>query len=182
MSRWLRIAVATALAVGFVGLGAGCSKPKTDLSSITEGQSFDMGSLRMNVLYDRFLNPADVEDSGYLQGAPPPPINTAYYGVFLLMQNEGDHDVPLPLQTGFTITDTTAARYQPVDTQNNFTFPFGQPLSPDDKVPTPSSIAASGPVEGSLILFLLNEGVSENRPLILSIRYVGEEADVTLDL
>jgi hypothetical protein len=182
MSRWLRIAVATALAVGIVGLTAGCGSGSTDLASITEGQSFDMGSLRMNVLYDRFLNPADVEDSGYLQGAPPPPANTEYFGVFVLMQNEGDHDVPIPLQTDFTIADTTGARYQPVDTQNNFTLPFGQTLSPDDKMPTPSSIAASGPVEGSLILFLLDQDVTENRPLILAIRYLGEEADVTLDL
>lgn len=182
MSRWLRIAVATALAVGFVGLGAGCSKPSTDLSDITEGQSFEMGSLRINVLYDRFLNPADVEDSGYVQSAPTPPADSEYYGVFVLMRNEGDHDVPLPLQTGFTITDTTGARYQPVDTQNDFTFPFAQMLSPDDEVPTPSSIASTGPVQGSLVLFLLDEGVNENRPLILSIRYLGEEADVTLDL
>lgn len=182
MSRWLRIAVATALAVGIVGLVAGCGNSSTDFSDISEGQSFEMGPLRMNVLYDRFLNPAEVEDSGYLQDAPAPAAGQAYFGVFVLMRNDGDEDVPLPLQTGFTITDTTEVRYQPVDTQNDFTFPFGQTLSPDLEVPDPDSIAAAGPVQGSLILFLLDEGVNENRPLILSIRYLGQEADVKLDL
>lgn len=195
MSRWLRIAVATAVAVGIVGLATGCNETK--LGDLDEGQTFEMGSLRINVLYDRFLNPSDVEDSGYLQDARLPrdgkeylgkqdallpPGGKEYYGVFVLISNQGDHDVPLPLRTGFTITDSTHARYQPVDTRNGFTFPFGQTLGPDEEVPNPDSIAAAGPTQGSLILFLLDQGVNENRPLTLFIRYLGEEADVTLDL
>ncbi|MFN2613135.1 MAG: hypothetical protein ABR536_07185 [Solirubrobacterales bacterium] len=169
-----------AFAVSLAGVAAGCGK--SGLDDIDEGQSFEMSSLRMNVLYDRFLNPAQTEDAGYVSGAPAAPEGKEYFGVFLLITNDGDHEVPLPSASDFSIEDTTKAKYVPADVDNDFTFPYGQTVAEDHQVPDPDSIAAAGPTQGSLVLFLLDQGVTENRPLTLHIRYLGEQADIKLDL
>jgi hypothetical protein len=180
MSAWLRIAVAAALAVSLAGVTAGCGA--TSLADVNEGQLFEMHDVRMNVLYDRFLNPGDIEDAAYLAGQGPPPEGKSYFAVFLRLENQGSEDLPLPSQSGFEISDTTGAKYQPLASGSPFAMPFGQSLAPDDVVPVPDSIAAAGPTHGSMVLFLLDQGVTENRPLELQISYLGERAQVKLDL
>ncbi|MDX6615443.1 MAG: hypothetical protein QOD60_534, partial [Solirubrobacterales bacterium] len=94
MSRWPRIALAAVLAVGLVAAAAGCGS--SSLASIDEGQSFDLGGLRWNVLYDRYLNPAQVEDAAYLTGQPEAGPNQVYFGEFVLVKNDGSDPKPLP--------------------------------------------------------------------------------------
>ena len=55
-------------------------------------------------------------------------------------------------------------------------------LDSDETIPTPDSVAADGPTQGSMLLFLLSSDVSENRPLDLEIDSQGETAKIKLDL
>lgn len=177
MSRWLRIALAAVLAVGLIA-AVGCGK--TPLDDIDEGQSFEMGDLRYNVLYDRFLNPQQVEDGDYV--AEQPPAGQKYFAVFVLVENLGSEDLTLPERSDFKITDTTGASYEPVQSNSLFSFPYGGTIGADGTVPDPESVAASGPTQGAMVLFLLDGGVNENRPLELHISDQGEEAKIKLDL
>jgi hypothetical protein len=193
MSRWPRIALAAVLAVGLVAATAGCGG-SSSLSDIDEGQSFELGGLRWNVLYDRFLNPHQVEDAAYLTGQPEAGPDQIYFGEFVLVKNEGSDAKPLPERNDFRITDTTITAvekgYEPVESNSLFTFPFGGTIAGDSTVPDPDSVAAAGPTQGVMLLFLLNRGVTENRPLELHIcadassadKCQGEEATIKLDL
>ena len=63
----------------------------------------ELGELNYNVIFSRFLNPNDNEDSAYLVGQPPPPKGSAYFGVFFEVQNESEE--PQTLADSFTIAD-----------------------------------------------------------------------------
>lgn len=182
MSRLKRIAIAAVMLLALTGFGAaGCGGEK-DHSEITEGEGFEMGELRFTVLYDRALNGAQIEDGPYLEGAAEPPADSEYFGVFLIVKNETGDPVPAPGISSFEITDTTETRYEPIALENDFVFPFGTEIEGESEVPDPDSIAASGPTQGALLLYLLPDTVSENRPLEMRIRYLGEEATVKLDV
>ena len=56
-------------------------------------------------------------------------------------------------------------------------------LGPDQVYPPPDTAAASGPIQGSLILFKLTNDSLQNRPLKLEIEQEGfESAEIDLDL
>lgn len=170
-----------ALAVGLLGL-AGCKINETKLDDIEEGQIFELGELRFNVLFDRFLNAQQVEDHDYLGGAPPPPEGKTYFGVFLLVKNPGEEDQTLPTQDSFKITDTTGAEFTPFSTQSLYEFPYGATIPAHSDVPDPDSVPANGPIQGSVVVFELDQAATENRPLEFHISYAGDEASVKLDL
>lgn len=176
-----RIALAVALAVGLGALG-GCKLNETDLGDIDEGQSFELGELRYNVLYDRFLNAQQVEDRDYATGLGPPPAGKIYFGVFVLIKNLSGEEQTLPGADGFKITDTTGAVYTPITTGSLYEFPYGGTIPGHGDVPDPDSTSASGPIQGSLVLFEIDQGATENRPLELEIDSGGEKANVKLDL
>src|SRR5262245_35138532 len=111
MSRWSRIALAALLAAGIIAVTSGCGGSDS-IDDIDEGQSFSMGDLRWNVLYDRILNPAQVEDKDYLVGQPDPGPDQEYFAVFVLVENQGDDPLQLPQRVDFQITDTTGAAYE----------------------------------------------------------------------
>jgi hypothetical protein len=181
MSRWMKIALAAALALSLAGFASACGG--TDLGDIDEGESFKMGDLRYNVLYDRFLNPQQIEDGDYVKGLPTPPEGKAYYGVFVLVKNEGGDTVTLPDASDFKMSDTLDDVFTPVDNSTtDFGFPFGQPLPKDSEVPDPDSIAAAGPTQGSVVLYLVDQNVTESRPLELEIDSEGETATIKLDV
>jgi hypothetical protein len=193
MSRWTRISLAVVFAAGLIAAAAGCASDS--LGDLDEGQSFSMGDLRWNVLYDRNLNPNQVEDGAYLTDAPAIGADQQYFAEFVLVQNEGDDPVTLPGRYGFSITDTTSATnpdatYYPLESNSLFSFPFGSTLDPDGDIPRPDSVAADGPTQGAMLLFLVSSDVTNNRPLELHIcpdrtspgRCQGEEATIKLDL
>ncbi len=170
---------AAVLACGLVAAG-GCGE--TDLDELVEGETFEMGELRYNVLFTRTLNSNGVEDQGYLRGQPPAPPNKEYLGVFLLIENQSEDTLDLPVESDFEITDTTGTKYEPIETESEFAFPFGGAVPPEGQVPDRDSVAAAGPTQGSLILYLVDEAVTENRPLELDIHSQDEEAVVELDI
>ncbi len=180
MSRSLRYALAVALAVGLVA-STGCGG-KSSHDELVEGEIFELGELRYNVLYFRNLNPKDTEDAEYLEGQPPPPIGQSYFAAFLLIDNLSSEEFTLPDEDAFEVSDTTGAHYEPIESEGLYEFPYGEVIEGDSQVPDPDSTAAYGPIQGSMILFLMAEAVSESRPLEMSIKTEEGDALVELDL
>lgn len=182
MSRFTRTgALAALLAVAALGVGAaGCGEEHE--SEVVEGEPIELGDLHLNVQLTRFLNPSDREDSEYLEGQPPPPPGEAYLGVFIEAENEGDEDVTLPTAEQMKVVDTTGTEYDPVESDSVFAFDFGATVPPGEEIPLPDTAAASGPIQGQVVLFLVDQGVSENRPLELELSADGESGVVELDI
>jgi hypothetical protein len=174
------LALALALALGLVGV-AGCGN--TVGKEADEGVPIKLGDLQFNVSETRFLNPSQPDDKAYLAGQKLPlPPSKAYLGVFLTIHNEGDHQVDLPTYTDTSVIDTTGAAYQAVPSNTPFAAPLGTPLAGHGDIPVPGTAAANGPTQGGLVLFLMDQGVTENRPLKLEIQYQGETGEITLDI
>ena len=175
-------ALALAFILAFALLGvAGCGYSPSNEGD--EGEPIQLGELGINVQLTRFLNPADHEDKSYLVGQTlPPPAGKVYLGVFLTITNHGDSETPLPSTAQMTVEDTTGAGYQAVPSNTPFAVPLGTELAGHGTIPVPDSPAQSGPTQGSIVLFLVDQGVSENRPLKLEIEHEGETGDITLDI
>ncbi|MEA2295499.1 MAG: hypothetical protein QOE86_3138 [Solirubrobacteraceae bacterium] len=174
-----------AFAVAFAGCGN-----KTELTTVadTEGIYVDVGGLTYQVQLSRFLNPGDVEDKQYLQGLPEGvpaqlPGDEIWFGVWMRVKNYSDP--ALTPTNDFVITDTEENEYRPVPL-DSATNPFVyEPilLQHAQVLPTPDTAAASGPIQGSLILFRLKTDSLQNRPLTLAIEQNGAESgEVDLDL
>jgi hypothetical protein len=174
----------------FAAIFAGCGN-KTELTTVaeTEGIYLDVGGLTYQVQLSRFLNPGDVEDKEYLVGLPEGvpaqlPGDEIWFGVWMRVKNYTDETQP-PTST-FMISDTEDNEFLPIP-QNPAINPFvydPQPIPLGGGVlPPAGSAAASGPIQGSLILFRLRTESLQNRPLELHIgRGEGQEAIVDLDL
>ena len=173
-------AVAFVLALALVGV-AGCGN---DLGKeADEGVPIQLGQLKITVQETRFLNPAQPDDKDYLVGQQlPTPPSKAYLGVFLTMHNSGDSAVRVPAVDQLSVTDTTGVAYPAVPSSTPFAAPLGTTLAGHSDIPAPGTPAANGPTQGALVLFLMNQGVTENRPLKLEIDYAGETGEITLDI
>jgi hypothetical protein len=182
--------VAAALAVV-----AGCGEEEE--LEVVEGEPLELDEVSYNVQISRFLNPGDPEDQGYLRGLEFPPPGQAYLGVFLTIENEGEETVELP--DAFRVVDTTGEEYEPIESESPFALPLpGQTASaestapededatsiePGGEVPEPDTIPAYGPIGGSMLLFQVDETVTENRPLELEVpSEAGESGLVELDI
>jgi hypothetical protein len=172
--------VAFVLVLALVGF-AGCGN---DLSNeADEGVPIKLGDLEINVQETRFLNPSQPDDKEYLEGQQlPTPADKSYLGVFLTIENQGDQSVRLPTNAQVSVTDTTGAAYQSIPSHTPFAAPLGTELAGGADLPAPDTAAQSGPLQGSLVLFLTDEGISENRPLKLEIEFQGETGEITLDI
>jgi hypothetical protein len=158
---------------------AACGYESTE-TEVVEGEPVKLGDVQYNVVFSRFLNRKDTEDSAYLVGQPPPKPASAYFGVFFEVQNEGDE--PRPLPDSFTITDAEDQPYESLASESLYAFPLGGEVEAEEQVPVLDSTAQQGPIEGSLVLFELPDTASENRPLTLDITSPDGEATVDLDL
>jgi len=166
---------------------AGCGE-KSDYVRVaeTEGTYVDVGNLVYQVQLSRYLNPADPEDREYLVGVPPnepaPTGEETWFGVWMRVKNYSDQ-AQQPT-TNFVITDTENNKYYPIHLPETNPFAYNPPKLPAHQVyPFPDTAAASGPIQGSLILFKLKIVSTSNRPLILHIQQPGQdEAIVDLDL
>lgn len=166
----------TALLAG----GAGCGEEEE--TEVVEGEPIELGDLHINVQLTRFLNPADREDREYLEGLSPPPSGQSYLAVFMEIENESDEDVRIPAASDLTVVDTTGVEYEPLESETVFSLQLGSNLRGGGELPAEDTAAASGPVQGSIILFLVDQGVEENRPLELEIHADGEDGLIELDI
>jgi hypothetical protein len=148
---------------------------------VVEGEPVELGELHYNVIFSRYLNPGDTEDSAYLVGQPAPKAETTYFGVFFEVQNETEEAKPLPDE--FTIEDADRQTYRSLDSESLYAFPLGGEAEAEEQVPVLDSTPEQGPIEGAVVLFLLPDDASQNRPLTLKIDSPdGESGEVKLDL
>jgi hypothetical protein len=152
----------------------------SDSKDVVEGEPVKLGELKYNVIFSRYLNPHDNEDSAYLVGQPEPPEAHSYFGVFLEVQNKSEQTQTLA--DSFTITDAGHQTFRAIPSESLYAFPFGGEVGSQEQIPLDDSTPQQGPIEGSLVLFELPASASENRPLTLSIAGPEGPAKVTLDL
>lgn len=150
-------------------------------TEVVEGQPLELGELRYNVAITRFLNPADVEDAEYLEGQPELPTGKSYLGVFLTVRNDNE-DEALPSADGYVVTDTSGVDYEPVESESPYALELGASVPADGELPLPDSTAAEGVIEGSMLLYLVDDAVSESRPLMLEIESDLGTGEVELDI
>jgi hypothetical protein len=174
------LAIALSLAVVLVG-AAGCGEEEK--KDVVEGEPLELSDLKLNVQITRFLNPSDREDGNYLAGQQvPPPAGQEYLGVFIEIDNEGSEDARLPTAADLSVVDTTGQAYEALDSDSPFALDLGGNIDAHSEVPAPDTPAASGPTQGSIVLFLVPANVGENRPLELEISYQGEDGTIELDI
>jgi hypothetical protein len=181
--RFRRLALPLVAAIVLVAVSvavSACGYSSEGETSVVEGQSVTLGELQYNVVFSRFLNPNDDEDSGYLVGQPPPPAGSTYFGVFLQVQNESEE--AQALADSFTIEDAEEQKYEALESESPYALPIGGEVEPQEQIPILDSTPQQGPIEGSVVLFDLPSSASENRPLTLEIPGPGGPAEVKLDL
>ncbi len=179
--RRIALPLLAALALAALALGVTACGYSSDSKSVSEGEPVKMGDLQFNVVFSRYLNPNDNEDSAYLVGQPPAPNGSTYFGIFFQVHNESNESQQLP--STLTITDATKQTYDLIPSESLYAFPLGGEVESQEQIPILDSTPQQGPIEGSLALFLLPAVASDNRPLTLHIPAAnGEEATVTLDL
>jgi hypothetical protein len=173
-----------ALAVVLAGCG---NKEDATTEAHTEGIYIDLGPFTYQVQISRELNFADPEDRAYLVGLPAGQRELApdetWFAIFMRVENEEERTAT-PLQAGdFRIVDTLEQTYRPVplDDSNNFAYE-PRPLAHKDVIPHPDSIAAQGPIQGSLVLFKVKRSSLDNRPVELIIGSGTEVGIVDLDI
>jgi hypothetical protein len=175
------LALVLMLVLAVLGV-AGCGN--NDLGKeADEGVPIQLGNLKINVSETRFLNPSQPDDKQYLAGQQvPPPSGQDYLGVFLTLHNTGDGPVRIPGLDAMSVTDTTGADYAAIPSHSDFAAPLGTTLAAHSDIPAPDSPAANGPTQGALVLFLVPQVLTENRPPKLEIDYQGETGSITLDI
>ena len=167
MTSALRLLALCLLALLAATALAGCgNRLEIRTQGDTEGLYIDISELKYQVQVSRILNPADVEDRAYLRGVAPgdgqPTAEENWFAVFIRVQNTGSETRPTASQ--FEIIDTVEKKYRPVRVDNDFAYRAG-PLEPKGIIPTPDSLASEGPVQGSLLLFKVENESLQNRPL-----------------
>jgi hypothetical protein len=174
----LPLLAACALLALLLGLSA-CGY-SSDEKEVVEGEPVELGELKYNAIFSRFLNPSDKEDSAYLVGQPKPEPGSTYFGVFFEVQNESDE--PQTLADHFTIHDADRQEFEAVPSESLYALPWGGEVEAEEQIPVLDSTAETGPIEGSVVIFELPASASENRPLILEIPGPEGPAEITLDL
>jgi hypothetical protein len=179
-NRKLVLSLLLALALGAIAVSVSACGYSSDSKDVAEGEPVKLGDLHYNVIFSRYLNPSDNEDSAYLAGQPPAPTGSTYFGVFFEIQN--DSDEVQQLADSLTITDADHQTYEAIPSESLYALPLGGEIESQEQIPVLDSTPQQGPIEGSLALFLLPDAASENRPLTLSIPGPDGPATVTLDL
>ncbi|MBA3866243.1 MAG: hypothetical protein H0X42_07845 [Solirubrobacterales bacterium] len=170
-----------ALALAVLGLGITACGYSSDTKDVSEGETVHLGDLQYTVIFSRYLNPADSEDSAYLVGQPAPSNGSTYFGIFFQVQNKTEEAHMLP--STLSISDADEQHYDVIPSESLYQFPFGTEVEAQEQIPVDDSTAQQGAIEGSVALFLLPAEASSNRPLTLHIPGTnGEVANVTLDL
>lgn len=161
---------------------AGCGE-ETPPTEVEEGEPIPIGELEYNVVLTRFLNPEDREDSAYLAGQPDLNPGELWLGVFVQIENLSDEESFPSFPAGqIHVSDTEGAEYEPVESESEFALEFGRNVPPGDELPLENTPAAFGPIQGSMMLFRVDESVTENRPLELVIDSFAGEGAVILDI
>jgi len=169
-----------ALALLALAIGVSACGWTNESKEAAEGEPIHLGALKYNVIFSRFLNRNDNEDSAYLVGQPPPKKGSSYFGVFLEVQNKSE--ATQTLTDEFSIKDSDEEEFAAIPSESLYAFPGGGKVESQEPTPAPDSTPQQGPIEGSLVLFELPSSASENRPLTLFIGSPEGRGEITLDL
>jgi len=173
------LAAVVAIAAGMVL--SGCDTAPENADQVSEGQGIKIDDLLFNVQITRELNPFDTEDKAYLVGQKPLGPDQYYLGVFMRVQNEGDASVQVP--TDLSVVDTVGDTFKPLPSDSLFALKLGDTLHAGDQLPEGESVAANGPIQGSMVLFRIDSSAIQDRPLTLHITTsTGSTGEVELDI
>src|SRR3954447_1729472 len=87
----------------------------SDSKDVVEGEVVELGDLKYQVVFSRFLNPNDNEDSAYLVGQPALPKGSSYFGVFVEVQNKSEETQKLA--ESFKIEDADEQTYDAIPSE-----------------------------------------------------------------
>jgi hypothetical protein len=159
---------------------ASCGGEQPGGSEGVEGEPVVVDDVSYNVGITRPLNPDDPEDREYLVGQPLPEEGTYYLGVFINILNETDE--PHSTAHEYTVLDTLDNEYHPVESESPYALEIGAEVPADGEIPEPDTTAQTGPNQGALLIFHVEDSVSANRPLRLEIGGSSETGEVILDI
>jgi hypothetical protein len=175
--RAIAALAATLIALALAACGGNSEAKVTNGSYAGEGgvgaPYLNVGPLVYQVQISRALNPYDVEDEAYLEGLTPAQRKLQpgeeFFAVFMQVINEGEKSHKAASE--ITISDTEGNTYNPIepDQSNLYAYRQGATVPPKNQLPTPSSTAASGPINGLMILYKIKLESLENRPLKIKI-------------
>jgi hypothetical protein len=175
----LRKAAALALLAAVATALGACGDSHTRVSTGTyageSGQNapyLDVGPLIYEVQLSRELNPADTEDSSYLQGLSPAQRKLGpgeeWFAVFMQVYNETSQ--AQPAASSITIGDTQGNVYSPILPGATNSFAYRPAAVPSKgRIPALDTVAANGPTQGALLLYKIKLASLDNRPLELKI-------------
>jgi hypothetical protein len=182
--RVIAAALLASVALLLAGCGSGGGEGRSEEAQ-QEGMYVEYEDLTYQVQLSRYLNPGDPEDKQYLVGlpkgiSPQLPGDETWFGVWMRVKNYSGRT--LTPTTSFSIKDTEDDVFQPVPLAATNPFIYApRPLQQSQVLPEPDTAQASGPIQGSLILFRLKTDALQNRPLTLHIG-ANEPALMDLDL
>ncbi len=156
------------------------SAGEEEVEIVIEGEPIELEPFEYNVLFTRPLNRFDVEDREYLKDQPAPKLGETYVGVFIKIKNKDDvaHEVP----ESFEMVDTAGGRFESIPSDSIYALPLGAELEPGDQFPEIDSTPQVGPIQASLLLYLVPDEVLELRPVELELEGEEELGAVELDL
>jgi hypothetical protein len=145
----------------------------------------NVGPLVYQVQLSRELNPANAEDSAYLQGLPPAErqlgTGEEWFALFMQVYNHNSH--PYKSTSAIAIYDTQGNTYLPVPLALTNEFAYRGGLVPaKGQVPEPGTTAAAGHTQGALLLYRIKVVSLDNRPLTVKITNFAESASAELDV
>lgn len=178
-TRLVATSLAVFAAIALAGTLSACGAEEEEGHAL-EGEPLELTGLEYNVQITRFLNPHDTEDAEYLVGQPPPEPGTEYLGVFLVVSNETDE--ARPSATNYVVTDTIGTEYELLESESPYALDVGVEVGAENQLPLINSTAGSGVNQGALLIFAVDDSVSDNRPLELEIQTFGGSGAVTLDI
>jgi hypothetical protein len=177
-SRQRQFAVLALALLCVLALGA-CGDSHTKVTTGTyAGESganapyLNLGPLVYQVQLSRQLNPANSEDSGYLQGVPYAEgrlkPGEEWFGVFLQVYNNTEE--PHKAAENITISDTEGNVYHPVAVLPTNHYVYRAVNVPSKGLlPNADTTASFGPTQGALVLFKIKTYSLNNRPLEIKI-------------
>ncbi len=184
-SRLLAALIASVAALAVAGCG---NKEEAYTFGGTEGVYVTVDELKYQVQISRLLNPADIEDQGYLRGVSEgvaPTKDEVWFAVFMRVENDGDTTHSAADQ--FEIRDTQGNVFKPLNLDPKFNLFVYKPrvVTPGTLIPAVNSPASNNSIRGALLLFKVKTDSLYNRPLELHISNSREsqgEAVIDLDV
>lgn len=183
LGRIALLTVAAAAALGLAACGGSGGEEHGGEEIVVEGEPFEVGPLRYNVLFTRPLNKYDVEDREYLVGQPDAGPDQIYLGVFVQINNT-DEEKPHRIPETFELIDTSGQRFENLETRSIYRLKTGKLLGPGDDEPAIDSTPQVGPIQAAMLLYKVDDETLELRPVELEIpgEEEGEVVRAELDL